>query len=109
EIFKGYRELWRLEREWDAKASTPSTRAQDAQPAKAPKAAKAKTQDNPFGHFDKAGNYVFEATKAAEASATAQPTPVARAKPRTQVKAQPAPGLTMAEMLRAYGHVGAPA
>jgi hypothetical protein len=64
ETFKLYRELWRLEKEWDAK------------PAKASKATK-----------------------------SAEPKPVISEKPRVRVKAQSTPALTMAEMLRSYGHV----
>jgi hypothetical protein len=40
-----------------------------------------------------------------EASTSVQPKPVAREKPRVRVKAQSAPALTMAELLRGYGHV----
>jgi len=75
EIFKGYRELWRLEKEWDVK---PARKAE----------AKVEKNTKPLGQFNKNGEFVTEA-----------------AKPRIRVKMQTTPTPTMAEMLRAYGHI----
>lgn len=75
ETFKLYREAYRLEKEWDVK---PKAKAKAEKIAEKPAA----------GSFDKAGNFVLGAPK-----------------PRIRVKASSIPQPTMAEMLRAYGHV----
>jgi hypothetical protein len=79
EIFKLYRELWRFEKEWEVKP----TKKTDAKPKVVEKPA--------TGSFDKVGNFVLGADK-----------PI---KPRIRVKMQTVPTPTLAEMLRAYGHV----
>jgi hypothetical protein len=79
ETFKLYREAYRLEKEWDVK---PKAKAKAAKIVEKP----------PVGSFDKIGNYAVGASE-----------PIA--KPRIRVKMQTSPVPTMAEMLRAYGHV----